>query len=91
MDFSPAPYPVVVQWWAQQVKGTAVALYIGEAAYKVGHSTQSTGWGRPEELSLHVGYTQRVPEVKGHIYYRMREIRNDPLGAISRLVTDHYL
>ena len=33
----PADYGELVPWWADQVRGTDVQLYVGQATYKVGH------------------------------------------------------
>ncbi|AOK32608.1 MULTISPECIES: glycoside hydrolase family 10 protein [Burkholderia] len=83
--FPPADYDKVVPWWAEQVRRSRAHLYIGQAAYKVGASTQSAGWADPAELDNHLAFNFRFPEVKGNVYFSAKSVRADPLGAMSRL------
>ncbi|HIW47673.1 MAG TPA: family 10 glycosylhydrolase [Firmicutes bacterium] len=55
-----AAYQDVVQFWADAVAGTDVALYIGEALYK---ETVAS------EMADHIAFCRQLPEVSGHIYY----------------------
>ena len=58
-----------------------VHLYIGEATYKVGTSTQSPDWPDPDELSDHLAFDSTIPEVKGNIYFSAKDVRADRLGT----------
>ena len=82
-----ADYAKLVPWWAQQVDGTGVQLYVGEAAYKVG---TSGAWLDATELSRHLALDQQYPQVDGNVYFSATEVRADPLGAISELVDTYY-
>lgn len=86
----PANYSVLVPWWADVVRGTGVDLYIGEAVYKVGAEGQPDQWFDPAELSRHLDLCDRYPEVRGNVFFSASEVARDPLGAVSRLVADHY-
>ncbi|WBQ04938.1 glycoside hydrolase family 10 protein [Kribbella sp. CA-293567] len=88
--FAPADYNKIVPWWAEQVRGTRVHLYIGQATYKVGTSTQSPDWSDPAELSDHLAFNTTVPEVKGDIYFSAKDVRADRLGATSLLNSTWY-
>ena len=88
--FAPADYNKIVPWWAEQVRGTDVHLYIGEATYKVGTSTQSPDWSDPAELSDHLAFDSTIPEVKGNIYFSAKDVRADRLGATSLLNSTWY-
>jgi uncharacterized lipoprotein YddW (UPF0748 family) len=88
--FAPADYNKIVPWWAEQVRGTDVHLYIGEATYKVGTSTQSPDWMDPAELSDHLAFDSTIPEVKGNIYFSAKDVRADRLGATSLLNSTWY-
>jgi uncharacterized lipoprotein YddW (UPF0748 family) len=90
IGFTVADYAVLVPWWSEQVDGTGVQLYIGEAAYKVGVAGQPDAWQDPAELSKHLAFDQQYPEVGGNVYFSATEVRGDPLGAITELVTEHY-
>lgn len=88
--FAPADYNKIVPWWAEQVRGTDVHLYIGHATYKVGTSTQSPDWSDPAELSDQLAFNTAVPEVKGDIYFSAKDVRADRLGATTLLNSTWY-
>lgn len=86
----PANYGVLVPWWSDVVAGTRTKLYIGEAVYKVGAAGQPAQWQDPAELSRHLDLCAQHLEVRGNIYFSATEVAEDPLGAISLLVANHY-
>jgi uncharacterized lipoprotein YddW (UPF0748 family) len=88
-DFAVAPYDTVVDWWCEQVAGTDVALYIGEAAYKIGAATPP-GWSDPEEMSRHLAHCASRPEVQGNIYFSIPYVRDDALGGMTRMERTWY-
>lgn len=86
----PANYSVVTPWWAEVARGTGVQLYIGEALYKAGDPAQPAEWQDPAELSRHLTLAAKYPEVKGHIFFAARDVATDRIGAMARVVADHY-
>ncbi|PZS32768.1 MAG: glycosyl hydrolase [Pseudonocardiales bacterium] len=88
--FAPADYDNLVPWWSDVVRGTNVHLYIGQATYKIGTSTQSPGWSVAQEMSNHLTFNSAVPEVKGNIYFSAKDVRADRLGATTLLNQQHY-
>src|SRR5690606_14620502 len=46
--FAAADYDTLVRWWAREVDGTRVKLYIGHAPYKLG--TKEAGWQSADEI-----------------------------------------
>ncbi|MFF2728785.1 glycoside hydrolase family 10 protein [Streptomyces sp. NPDC058008] len=90
IGFSAADYAKLLPWWAGTVKGTGVGLYIGEALYKAGDPAQPAAWQDPAELSKHLDLGDRHPEVGGHIYFSAKHVKADPIGAMARVVADHY-
>jgi uncharacterized lipoprotein YddW (UPF0748 family) len=90
MGFAPADYETLVPWWAEVASGTGVDLFIGEALYKAGAPGQPEAWQDPAELSRHLTYARRYPEVGGHCYFSATEVVADPIGAMSEVVADHY-
>ena len=90
IGFVVADYAVLVPWWADVVKGTDVALYIGEANYKQGAAGQPAAWFDPAEMSKHLTFDEQYPEVAGNVFFREQIVEQDPLGSTTQLVADHY-
>ncbi|GAA3071682.1 hypothetical protein GCM10020000_65410 [Streptomyces olivoverticillatus] len=77
-------------WWAQTVHGTKTQLYIGEALYRAGDPAQPSPWQDPAELSRHLTLCHEHPEVLGNVYFSAKQVVADPIGAMARVVKDHY-
>lgn len=90
IGFAAADYAKLVPWWADVVRGTGVRLYIGEALYKAGDPAQPAAWQDPAELSRHLTYAAGFPEVRGHVFFSATEVGQDRIGAMARVVADHY-
>jgi uncharacterized lipoprotein YddW (UPF0748 family) len=84
-----ADYSALVPWWAKEVKGTGVHLYIGQALYRVG-STDSPAWTKPGELPAHLTLNREHGQVRGDVYFSAKQLATNPLGALDRIVRDHY-
>jgi uncharacterized lipoprotein YddW (UPF0748 family) len=83
LSFPVAKYDVLVDWWANEVRGTNVDLYIGHSPYKLG--TTETGWNTPDEIINQLKYNTKYFEVKGDIYFSAKDLRRNPLGLIPAL------
>ncbi|MFD5124539.1 glycoside hydrolase family 10 protein [Streptomyces sp. NPDC058385] len=90
IGFAAADYGVLVPWWSDVVSGTRVQLYVGEALYKVGVAGQPAAWQDQAELSRHLDFDTDYPQVRGNVYFSATQVAADPLGAMSRVVADHY-
>ncbi|QNN53025.1 glycoside hydrolase family 10 protein [Nocardioides mesophilus] len=90
IGFAPADYAKLVPWWAEQVEGTDAQLYIGQATYKVGTSTQSPAWADPEEMTRHLTFNRDFPQVQGDIYFSAKDVRANRLGHMDLVQADHY-
>ncbi|WP_083449817.1 glycoside hydrolase family 10 protein [Luteipulveratus mongoliensis] len=82
--FAAADYEKVTDWWATQVTGTHVHLYIGQATYKVAQNADPK-WSEPQELSSHLDFNTKYPQVQGNIYFSAVQVKADRLGATSLL------
>ncbi|WP_256758117.1 family 10 glycosylhydrolase [Cohnella sp. WQ 127256] len=82
-----AQYDTLVNWWAKEVEGTNVDLYIGHAPYKLG--TTEAGWSSAQEIINQLEYNKKVPVVKGDIFFSAKDLRKNPLGLIP-LLQDYY-
>lgn len=89
MDLSAAAYRVLVPWWAHEVQGTDVALYIGEADYKVGTNFDQAWWD-PAELLRHLSLDRQVPEVDGNVWFSAKDLRANRLGVTDLLAQGPY-
>ncbi|MGW0970779.1 glycoside hydrolase family 10 protein [Streptomyces sp. NPDC002516] len=90
IGFAAADYTRLLPWWAAVARGTGVALYAGEALYKAGDPAQPAAWQDPAELSRHLTLARRYPEVGGHVFFAASEAGADRVGAMARVVADHY-
>ncbi|MFJ5262867.1 glycoside hydrolase family 10 protein [Streptomyces sp. NPDC088387] len=85
-----ADYAKLVAWWAGVAKGTGTRLYVGEALYKAGDPAQPAAWQDPAELSRHLTRAAQHAEVRGHVFFAAKEVGTDRIGAMARVVADHY-
>jgi uncharacterized lipoprotein YddW (UPF0748 family) len=90
IGFAAADYAKLLPWWAEVARGTRTRLYAGEALYKAGDPAQAAAWQDPAELSRHLTLAARYPQVGGHVFFAAREVAVDPIGAMARVVADHY-
>ncbi|MEU7577647.1 family 10 glycosylhydrolase [Streptomyces sp. NPDC041068] len=90
IGFPAADYAKLIPWWNDVVRGTGVRLYIGEALYKAGDPAQPAAWQDPAELSRHLTYAEGFREVRGHVFFSAKEVGVDKIGAMARVVADHY-
>ncbi|MFF8969341.1 glycoside hydrolase family 10 protein [Streptomyces sp. NPDC014995] len=90
IGFSAADYAALVPWWAQVARGSRTKLYIGEALYRAGDPAQPAAWQKPAELSRHLTLAEGHPEVRGHVFFAAKDVATDRIGAMARVVADHY-
>lgn len=90
MGFEVADYAKLAPWWAETVRGTRTRLYVGEALYKATAEAEPPQWRDPAELSRHLTYCRSLPEVRGHVFFSAKEVAEDVIGAMDRVVADHY-
>ncbi|MFJ2029679.1 glycoside hydrolase family 10 protein [Streptosporangium sp. NPDC087985] len=87
--FRAADYDVLMPWWANEVRGTDVQLYIGQALYRVG-STDTPAWTRPGELPSHLAQNRKYKQVEGDVYFSAKQLLTNPLGVMDRIVKNYY-
>ncbi|MEU2286855.1 family 10 glycosylhydrolase [Streptomyces sp. NPDC013178] len=85
-----ADYAELVRWWAEVARGSRTKLYIGEALYRAGDPAQAAAWQNPAELSRHLTLAKDHPEVRGHVFFAAKDVAADRIGAMARVVADHY-
>lgn len=62
-----ANYETLVSWWANEVKGTDVKLYIGQGIYK---DTVA------KELTKQLDINKRYKQVEGSVYFSLKDLLN---------------
>ncbi|WP_133913420.1 glycoside hydrolase family 10 protein [Streptomyces sp. NBC_00582] len=87
---SAADYAKLVPWWAEVAKGSRTRLYLGEGLYKAGASGQPAAWAAKAELSRHLTLAKRYAQARGHVFFAAKDVRTDRIGAMARVVADHY-
>ncbi|WP_406306014.1 family 10 glycosylhydrolase [Streptomyces sp. NBC_00885] len=90
IGFLVADYARLLPWWNDVVRDTDVDLYAGEALYKAGDPAQPAPWQDPAELSRHLTLARGYEGVRGHCFFAAKEVRTDRIGAMARVVADHY-
>ncbi|WP_184561819.1 glycoside hydrolase family 10 protein [Streptomyces paradoxus] len=90
IGFAAADYAKLVPWWAEVASGSPTQLYVGEALYKAGDPAQPAAWQETAELSRHLTLAAEYPQVRGHAYFAARDVAADRIGAMARVVADHY-
>ena len=70
-----ADYETLVKWWANEVNGTNVKLYIGHAVYKDEVASQIT-----TQLDINKKYN-----VNGSFYFSLKELLSDRQGAATAI------
>ncbi|CAM4356861.1 family 10 glycosylhydrolase [Paenibacillus tarimensis] len=76
-------YDTLADWWAREVGGTGVDLYIGHSPYKLG--TPEVGWQSPQEIINQLVYNKKHPEIKGDVFFSAKDLRRNPLGILDAL------
>ncbi|WP_189543653.1 family 10 glycosylhydrolase [Streptomyces gelaticus] len=90
IGFAAADYAKLLPWWSETVRGTGVDLFVGEALYKAGDPAQPAAWQDPAELSRHLAFAAGYDQVRGHVYFSGKNVVTDRIGAMDRVVGDHY-
>jgi uncharacterized lipoprotein YddW (UPF0748 family) len=86
IGFAAADYAKLVDWWSDVVSRTPVHLYVGQATYKVNtNGAVDPHWLNAGELSSHLDFNTKYPQVQGNIYFSAVSVRADELGATTLL------
>ncbi len=88
IGFALAAYDKLVPWWVNEVAGTNVRLYIGQAVYKIG--TTPGPWSNPEEMPNQLKFNRQFRAVHGSIFFSIKDLFANRLGFTDRLINDIY-
>ena len=70
-----ADYTKLVKWWANEVKGYDVDLYIGQGIYKQGQSSEG-GQNIAKEIKKQISLNRQYDTIKGSMYFSAKDIQN---------------
>lgn len=87
-NYGPAAYENLIDWWAKQVEGRNVHLYIGHGAYRIG--SDDPNWLDPDQMPNQIQFNRNFDNVKGSIFFSTQSLRDNPLGFNDRLQQDLY-
>lgn len=89
-----APYKVLVDWWADVVKGTNCQLYIGHAVYKhnAGEATgsEAADWKKTTEIPNQITYLRNNDNVHGSTFFSLKDLVNNTGSVKSSLLSNFY-
>ncbi|WP_304455322.1 glycoside hydrolase family 10 protein [Nocardiopsis sp. YSL2] len=83
--FDNADYEALADWWAHEVEGTGVDLYVGQAAYRLGED----GWTGADALSRQLDYSGALDQVAGDVFFSIKSLRENA-EAVEGLREAHY-
>ena len=71
-----ADYETLVKWWANEVKGTKVKLYIGQGIYRDAVASQ---------IDTQLKINQKYDEVYGSFYYSLKDLLANRAGCKDQI------
>lgn len=75
IGLKPADYSKLVKWWANEVEGYDVDLYIGQGIYKQGQESYG-GQNIAKEIKNQININKKYSTVKGSMYFSAKDIVN---------------
>lgn len=78
MEYSPARFDILCDWWSGVVKGTKVKFVPGHGAYKAGDKAQiavDSSWSQPDEILRQISYAKHKNGYSGSLFYGYRNIK----------------
>lgn len=88
MEYQPAQFDKLCDWWSETVRGTSVRFVPGHAAYKAGDKEQiavDSAWAEPDELVRQINYARHKNGYAGSLFYGYKTIKNNVLGLFDSL------
>ncbi|WP_405078772.1 family 10 glycosylhydrolase [Paenibacillus chitinolyticus] len=88
INYSPASYDKLIDWWKRQVEGKHVLLYAGHGVHKIG--ADDPNWLDPDQLPNQILFNRNFADVKGSMFFSAVQVLENKLGFQDRLKTDLY-
>ncbi|MGG1556044.1 family 10 glycosylhydrolase [Paenibacillus ferrarius] len=84
INYGPAAYDKLVNWWKDQVSGKPINLYTGNGVYKVGDGSDAN-WLDPEQIPNQIRYNRNFANVKGTMFFSASVFLSNPLNVTNNL------
>ncbi|MEA3424205.1 MAG: family 10 glycosylhydrolase [Bacillota bacterium] len=88
IGYSIADYEIITKWWSDVVEGTEVKLYTGNAAYKVGNTSQSDAWAGDAEIIRQLEMNKKTGDIDGAVFFRYDSIVDR--SSLKKAITTYY-
>lgn len=80
-----ADYKTLAEWWAQQVRGTDIKLYVGMADYQTGNKDVNSAWHGINAIAEEIEFNREIAEIAGEVHFSYSNIADSPeLAAYYR-------
>ena len=88
MDYEPAAYRVLANWWDKEGQRTKVPIYLGMGAYKV-ENNHDSAWYEADQIPRQLALNQSLSNIQGQVFFSAKSLINK--AALSeRLQKDHF-
>lgn len=83
-----ADYKTLAEWWARQVRGTGVRLYLGMADYQTGNESENSAWHGIGAITDAIALNESLEEVSGEVHFSYSSIVDSP--ELTAYYQNHY-
>lgn len=88
IGYTVADYAKLLTWWKDTVSGTGVDLYIGQAAYRTGHTDPASAWYGIAEMEKQLKLNAATSGLSGSIFFSYKSLADSP--ALSAAIKAIY-
>jgi uncharacterized lipoprotein YddW (UPF0748 family) len=88
IGFSVADYSVLTDWWSNNTYGCK--LYIGQAPYRISHSSVSKKWRSSKEIIRQISLNRTYPNIGGSMFFSEKVFRKNPMRLNEKLTRNLY-
>jgi len=84
LEHTTAPFADLAKWWAEQVRGTNVNLYLGNGLYMERPGYDRADWlNKPNEIDNQLKVMGVYPEIQGYCFFRYETVKTATPQYIS--------
>lgn len=87
MDYPPASYKILVDWWSRQEGKTNI--YIGHGLYKVKDNADKA-WNKIKEIPNQIKLTRETEQINGSVYFSAKSIMGKHRRLSRQMLRKYY-